>query len=39
MVFSDLLFLFRFLPIVLLLYFASPKKIRNAILFFTSLVF
>ena len=39
MVFSDLFFLFRFLPIVLLLYFASPKKIRNAILFFTSLVF
>lgn len=39
MVFSDLLFLFRFLPIVLLIYFISPKKLRNGILFFSSLVF
>ena len=39
MVFSSLLFLFRFFPIVLILYFISPKKFRNAILFFSSLVF
>ncbi len=39
MVFSDLIFLFRFLPIVLILYFVSPKKLRNGVLFFTSLVF
>ena len=39
MVFSDLLFLFRFLPIVLGIYFVSPKKVRNAVLFFSSLVF
>ncbi len=39
MVFSSLLFLFRFLPIVLLLYFVLPKKYRNALLFFSSLIF
>lgn len=39
MVFSSLLFLFRFLPIVLALYFIAPKKIRNLILFLASLVF
>ncbi len=39
MVFSSLLFMFRFLPIVLLLYFIAPKSWRNAILFFSSLVF
>lgn len=39
MVFSSLLFLFRFLPIVLILYFLAPKKFRNLILFLSSLVF
>lgn len=39
MVFSSLLFLFRFLPIVLILYFIAPKKYRNAVLFFSSLFF
>ena len=39
MIFSSLLFLFRFLPIVFLLYFAAPKKFRNAILFVSSLIF
>ena len=39
MVFSSLLFLFRFLPIVLILYFLFPKNARNAVLFFSSLVF
>ena len=39
MVFSSILFMFRFLPIVLLLYFIAPKKIRNTILFIASLIF
>ncbi|MBE6650162.1 MAG: MBOAT family protein [Ruminococcaceae bacterium] len=39
MVFSSLLFLFRFLPIVLLGYFATPKKFRNLFLLLFSLVF
>ncbi|MEG1458401.1 MAG: MBOAT family O-acyltransferase [Acetivibrio sp.] len=39
MVFSSLLFLFRFLPLVLLLYYISPKKMRNFILFAVSLLF
>lgn len=39
MVFSSLLFLFRFLPIVLLLYFIVPKRLRNLLLFGASLVF
>lgn len=39
MVFSSLLFLFRFLPIVLILYFLVPRKLKNAVLFFSSLVF
>ena len=39
MVFSSLLFLFRYLPIVLLLYFICPKKLRNLLLFIVSLIF
>lgn len=39
MVFSSLLFMFRFLPIVLILYFLAPKKLKNGILFLASLVF
>lgn len=39
MVFSSLLFLFLFLPAVLLLYYGSPKRLRNLVLFLTSLVF
>lgn len=39
MVFSSLLFLFRFLPVVLILYFAFPAKFRNLILLLVSLVF
>lgn len=39
MVFSSLLFLFRFLPLFLVLYFAAPKSFRNGILFFGSLIF
>ena len=39
MVFSSLLFLFRFLPAVLLLYFIAPKRLRNCVLLLVSLVF
>lgn len=39
MVFSSLLFLLRFLPIVLMLYYISPVKYRNTILLFMSLLF
>ena len=39
MVFSSLPFLFRYLPIVMLLYFITPRKFRNFILFIASLVF
>ena len=39
MIFSSLLFLFRFLPIVLILYFAVPSRFRNFILLLVSLVF
>ena len=39
MVFSSLLFLFRFLPAVLILYYAAPRPARNLILFVVSLVF
>lgn len=39
MVFSSLLFLFRFLPIVLLGYFILPKRFRNLFLLLFSLVF
>ena len=39
MVFSSLLFLFFFLPLVLIIYYISPKNIRLAILFIASLIF
>ncbi|MBO5279179.1 MAG: MBOAT family protein [Lachnospiraceae bacterium] len=39
MVFSSILFLFRFLPLALALYFLSPRGARNAVLFLASLVF
>lgn len=39
MVFSSLLFLFRFLPVVLLLYYLAPRRLRNFILFAASLFF
>ncbi len=39
MVFSSLLFLFRFLPLFLVLYFAAPKQLRNTVLFIGSLIF
>lgn len=39
MVFSSILFMFRFLPIFLIIYFMAPKRMRNLILFFGSLYF
>ena len=39
MVFSSLLFLFRFFPAVLLLYYIAPRPARNFVLLLVSLVF
>jgi alginate O-acetyltransferase complex protein AlgI len=39
MVFSSLEFLFRFLPIILLVYFVAPKRFRNGLLLVASLFF
>ena len=39
MVFSSILFLFYFLPLVLILYFLTPRSYRNYILFLSSLFF
>lgn len=39
MVFSSLYFLFIFLPVSLVLYYISPKKIKNVVLILLSLVF
>ncbi|KNZ42877.1 MBOAT family O-acyltransferase [Acetobacterium bakii] len=39
MVFSSILFLFTFLPLVLVFYYVSPKTLRNALLLLASLFF
>ena len=39
MVFSSLLFTFLFLPIVLLIYYVSPHKVRNYVLLIASILF
>lgn len=39
MIFSSIPFLYYFLPIVLLVYYAAPKAFKNAVLLFSSLVF
>ena len=39
MVFSSLTFLFLFLPVTLILYYAVPKKVKNLVLLVMSLVF
>ena len=39
MVFSSLIFLFAYLAITLVLYYAVPFKARNAVLFVVSLIF
>ncbi|GAA0731952.1 MBOAT family O-acyltransferase [Clostridium oceanicum] len=39
MVFSSLIFIFVFLPLALLLYYFSPKKLKNFTILFISLIF
>ena len=39
MVFSSIMFLFRFLPIALLIYYLTPRKFKNLVLFVESLIF
>ncbi|MGL5641824.1 MAG: MBOAT family O-acyltransferase, partial [Paraclostridium sp.] len=39
MVFSSIIFLFTFLPITLILYYISPRNIKNTVLLLISLVF
>ncbi|WP_201260014.1 hypothetical protein [Tissierella sp. P1] len=39
MLFSSLIFLFVFLPSVILLYYISPRKLRNSVLLIFSLFF
>ena len=39
MVFSSLIFLFRFLPMTLIIYFISPRKVKNLTLFLISITF
>ncbi len=39
MVFSSITFLFRFIPIFMILYFVTPRRMRNIILFLGSLFF
>ena len=39
MLFSSIPFLFYFLPVVLLFYFAVPKQLKNAVLLLFSLIF
>ena len=39
MLFSSIPFLYYFLPCVLILYFCAPKKLKNAVLLLSSLVF
>lgn len=39
MLFTSISFLYYFLPIVIILYFVVPKKIRNFILFIASMIF
>lgn len=39
MIFSSLIFLFRFLPVFFLIYFLTPRRARNLVLFLGSLVF
>ena len=39
MVFSSILFIFYFLPLTLLLYYAGPSRLRNLVLLVMSLAF
>ena len=39
MVFSSLIFIFIFLPLVLVSYYIAPKRLRNTIILLASLIF
>ena len=39
MVFSSMTFLFGFLPIVLLIYYAAPKQVKNLVIMISGLLF
>lgn len=39
MVFSSILFIFRFMPAAFLIYYLTPRKFKNAVLFIMSLIF
>ena len=39
MVFSSLIFIFIFLPLVLISYYVAPKRLRNTIILLASLIF
>ena len=39
MIFSSIPFLYYFLPVVLIIYFATPRIMKNVVLFFSSLFF
>ena len=39
MIFSSLLFLFRFIPVFFLIYYICPNKAKNAVLFLGSIIF
>ena len=39
MVFSSILFIFRFMPAAFLIYYLTPRKFKNAVLFVMSLIF
>ena len=39
MIFSSILFCFYFLPVVLAVYYISPKNLKNLVLFISSLIF
>ena len=39
MVFSSLIFLFRFLPLTLFAYYTAPRKLRELVLFWQALFF
>lgn len=39
MLFSSLIFLFYYLPVVLLIYYITPRKYKNIFLFFANLIF
>ena len=39
MVFSSILFLFRFMPIAFIVYYLTPRRYKNLVLFIESIIF